>query len=56
MPTRSYLSQSERTVTFGLGDGATIKHVEITWPNGASQNLTDLPVDRLHIVTHPGAP
>ena len=55
-PTRSYLSQSERTVTFGLGDAAMIEQVEITWPDGASQNLTDLPVDRLHIVTQPGAP
>jgi enediyne biosynthesis protein E4 len=45
-PTKSYLSQSERTVTFGLGEAEKVERLEITWPNGAKQVLTDLPADR----------
>jgi hypothetical protein len=37
MPTRSYLSQSELPVTFGLGQAARVDAVEITWPNGQKQ-------------------
>lgn len=48
MPTRSYLSQTETTLTFGLGDAAEIERVEIVWPDGAKQTLTGLEVDRLH--------
>jgi hypothetical protein len=48
MPTRSYLSQTEKILTFGLGDAAGIERVEITWPDGAQQTLTDLEFDRTH--------
>lgn len=37
MPTRSYLSQSELPVTFGLGKSDTIDKLSITWPDGALQ-------------------
>ncbi|MGE3309995.1 MAG: CRTAC1 family protein [Limisphaerales bacterium] len=39
MPTRSYLSQSELPVTFGLGKATKIESVRIQWPNGAEQTL-----------------
>jgi enediyne biosynthesis protein E4 len=45
-PTRSYLSQSERTVTFGLGGAERVERLEIVWPNGSRQVLSDLAVDR----------
>lgn len=47
-PTRSYLSQSELPVTFGLGESDQIEKVVVRWPNGDKQELTELKVDQLH--------
>ena len=44
MPTRSYLSQVELPVTFGLGDTDRVETLTLTWPNGQVQNV---PVDRV---------
>jgi hypothetical protein len=46
--TRSYLSQLEPTVTFGLGKTAKLDSLTITWPDRTVQRLTadDLPLDR----------
>jgi hypothetical protein len=39
-PTRSYLSQSELPVTFGLGPApASIESIRVTWPDGAVQDV-----------------
>ncbi|MFG0335214.1 MAG: CRTAC1 family protein [Maioricimonas sp. JB049] len=51
--TRGYLSQSERPVTFGLGDAEVVERVEIRWPDGSVQTLTDLAVDQLHKIAQP---
>ena len=48
MPTRSYLSQVELPVTFGLGNAEQIDSVKIRWPDGSTQELRDLAIDRLH--------
>lgn len=53
MPTRSYLSQSELPVTFGLGQADRVESVEIRWPSGARQTLTQVPLDALTVVTEP---
>ncbi|MGE0680321.1 MAG: CRTAC1 family protein [Candidatus Binatia bacterium] len=45
MPMRSYLSQMELPVTFGLGRADRIDALTITWPNGEVQELTDTPID-----------
>ncbi len=37
MPTSSYLSQSEREVTFGLGETAEVSEVTVTWPGGEKE-------------------
>ena len=50
MPTRSYLSQSELPVVFGLGEGATVESVSVTWPDGSTQPLNNLEVDRQIVV------
>lgn len=50
MPTRSYLSQSELPVTFGLAKAEKIDSVEILWPNGATQSLEGLPINATHSV------
>ena len=40
---QSYLSASEKTLTFGLGGAAKIDSLEIRWPDGATQTLRDVP-------------
>ena len=48
MPTRSYLSQMELPVTFGLGESTNVDKLNVRWPNGRRQefDLTDISVDR----------
>jgi len=50
MPTRSYLSQVELPVTFGLGDATTIDRVTIRWPDGSVQDVPGVALDRLLVV------
>ena len=50
MAARSYLSQSELPVTFGLGSASRVDEVTITWPGGASQKISDLRMDALNVV------
>ena len=50
MPTRSYQSQVEKALTFGLGTHTTLDRVEVFWPDGESQRLEGLEIDRLHRV------
>lgn len=47
MPTRSYLSQSQLAVTFGLGDTTHVEKAEIVWPGGKTQQIETPAVDRL---------
>lgn len=53
MPTRSYLSQVELPVTFGLANAERIDSVLIRWPDGSSQELKDLKADQTHRVRQP---
>ena len=48
MPTRSYLSQVESTLTFGLGSTAAIERLRVTWPDGSQREWSELAVDRVH--------
>lgn len=41
-PTRSYLSQCETIATFGLGANAKLEKLEIRWPSGEMQTVTEL--------------
>jgi hypothetical protein len=52
MPTRSYLSQVELPVTFGLAGADEIAAVEIHWCDGQRQVLGSLPVDQLHTIQY----
>ncbi|MBI2191336.1 MAG: CRTAC1 family protein [Planctomycetes bacterium] len=47
----SYASQSELTLTFGLGDHPRADEVEITWPSGRQQVFRDVPGRRTIVVT-----
>jgi hypothetical protein len=53
MPTRSYLSQSELPVTFGLGSATNIDEVEVVWPGGAGQKITGVQIDRSTRIEQP---
>jgi len=50
MPTRSYLSQVETAITFGLGAADGPVTLEIRWPDGSCQTVIDLAVDRVHTI------
>ena len=50
MPTRSYLSQSELTVTLGLGKADALEFLEILWPGGNRQKIENLSVNQLHVI------
>jgi hypothetical protein len=47
MPTRSYLSQVELPVTFGLGSNDRIESLQIRWPGGQTQTVVVDQVDTL---------
>jgi enediyne biosynthesis protein E4 len=53
MPTRSYLSQSQRIVTIGLGPTTRVDHISIRWPGGGVQEVTNAGVDRVTRVVQP---
>jgi enediyne biosynthesis protein E4 len=45
----SYLGQNDLRLHFGLGDAATVDRVEVTWPSGRVEVLTNVRAN--HIVT-----
>jgi len=50
MPTRSYLSQVELPVTFGLGGADRVDALRIEWPDGSTQDVRVDVVDQtLHV-------
>ena len=51
MPTRSYLSQVELPVTFGLGTAETIDKLVVRWSDGTTQTILTPAIDRLHEIT-----
>ncbi|HET8825645.1 MAG TPA: ASPIC/UnbV domain-containing protein, partial [Terriglobales bacterium] len=53
--TGSYLSASDKRVHFGLGAEATIQKLEIRWPSGVRQTLTNVAADQVLQVDEPAA-
>ena len=53
MPTRSYLSQVELPVTFGLGTAAEIESITVIWPDGQMQSIpvSGLSLDQSRVIT-----
>jgi hypothetical protein len=46
----SYCSQSDLTLTLGLGQDAKVAALEVEWPSGQKQQFRDLAADRrIHI-------
>ena len=50
MPTRSYLSQTELPLTFGLGNLTAVDHLRVQWPDRSVQNIDNVAMDSLMII------
>ena len=50
MPTKSYQSQSELALTFGLGTAEQVDFVRVQWQDGTTQSVVPSGVDRLVVV------
>jgi hypothetical protein len=48
-----FLSQGDPRVHFGLGDASVVQRIQIKWPSGAVQTLTDVKADQILSVTEP---
>jgi enediyne biosynthesis protein E4 len=46
----SYLSSSDRRIIFGLGVATSVRSVEVLWPGGATQRISNPTIDRYHAV------
>ncbi len=53
MPTRSYISQVELPVTFGLGKADKVDGLRVRWPDGSTQEIKDVTVDSLLVIEQP---
>ena len=51
--TGGYLSQSSKTLHFGLGDADSVDRVEIRWPSGTRQVIERPEVDKVHELVEP---
>ena len=52
-PAGSYLSSSDKRMHFGLGKDTVVKLIEITWPNGKMQKMTDVKADQILTIKEP---
>jgi hypothetical protein len=49
-----YLSQSSMPLYFGLADAAKIDQIEVVWPSGKKQTLSEgIPMNSLFTITEP---
>jgi len=46
----SYLSQNDLRIHFGLGNANTVDRLEIRWPSGRTQVLSDLAANHFYVV------
>jgi hypothetical protein len=49
-----YFSASDLRIHFGLGNAKKVDLVEIRWPSGKVDTLTDLDVNRLYVIQEGG--
>nr|WP_299387855.1 VCBS repeat-containing protein [Allomuricauda sp.] len=54
-PTRGYQSSVEPLLHFGLGNLTEIKQVLVTWPDGKTQTLSEIPVNRKLVLAYEDA-
>lgn len=56
VPAMGFMSQSESTLTFGLGDDSRITRVVVRWPSGLTQQVRSPAPDQRLVITEPSAP
>jgi enediyne biosynthesis protein E4 len=49
----SYESSNDVRLHFGLGDAKSIKRIEVLWPSGAKQLLTDVAANQVLVIKEP---
>lgn len=49
---RGYASGSSKVLHFGIGNHTTISNIEITWPNGQQQKVTESKIDDINQITY----
>ncbi len=47
----SYLSGNDRRLHFGMGEDRTVKEIEVVWPSGVVQRLTDVTTNQILSIT-----
>ncbi len=52
-PAMGFMAQSERTLTFGLGDDDRVRRVVVLWPDGMRQEVRPQGVNRRIVITEP---
>jgi len=52
-PSGGYLDADQPIVAVGLGENVRVSRLRVTWPGGAVQEFTDLPVNHRHRLTEP---
>jgi hypothetical protein len=52
-PATGYMAQSEKTLTFGLGDDNRVGRVVVRWPDGTLQEVRSPGVNRRLVITEP---
>lgn len=52
-PAGSYLSSNEPRLHFGLGTDSVVPMIEVLWPGGKRQTLTDVAADRIVTIEEP---
>ena len=53
MPTRSYLSQSELVLTFGLGQSTEVEKLTVFWPDGTVHLVPEIALDTQMTIERP---
>ena len=52
-PAMGFMAQSEKTLTFGLGDDNRVRTIVVRWPSGERQEVRPAGVNRRIVITEP---
>jgi hypothetical protein len=52
-PAMGFMAQSEKTLTFGLGDDDRVRRIVVVWPDGTRQEVRPQEVNRRIVITEP---
>ena len=48
----SYASSPDRRMVFGLGTQEKVTKLAVTWPDGTTQEIADVPLDKYHVLKY----